>query len=112
MIVEYKNLKYGYHQEGWERVYQQEYKDIQKLRLKLLIEDEAIGEVLREIYKIMLSLKLEGKPIELLDIGCGAGHQLCSIAHLCEYAAGFDISNEVIRQNKELKNTIMMNFLL
>lgn len=102
MIVEYKKLKYGYTKEGWEQAYLQEYKDINLLRLKLLIEDEAIGQVLREIYKIMLKFRLDGKPIDLLDIGCGAGHQLCNIAYLCDYAAGFDISDEVVKQNNML----------
>lgn len=102
MLVEYKKLKYGYTAEGWEQAYQNEYKDLQNLRLKLLIEDEAIGEVLQDIYEIMLGFRLQGKPINLLDIGCGVGHQLCAIAHLCDGAVGFDISEEVVRSNNEL----------
>ena len=73
MLVEYKKLKYGYTAEGWEQAYQNEYKDLQNLRLKLLIEDEAISEVLQDIYKIMLDFRLQGKPINVLDIGCGVG---------------------------------------
>lgn len=102
MIVEYKKLKYGYSLEGWEKAYKEEYKDVNKLRLKLLIEDEAIGQVLREIYKIMLGFRIASQPIELLDVGCGVGHQISSIAHLCDNAVGFDISSEVIKQNSKL----------
>src|SRR2546430_2614697 len=102
MIVEYKKLKYGYTPEGWEQAYVHEYQDLAKLRLKLLIEDEAICPVLRVVYKIMLELRQKNRPIEVLDIGCGVGHQLCSIAHLCDYAVGFDISDEVVKNNNML----------
>ena len=102
MLVEYKKLKYGYTAEGWEQAYQNEYKDLQNLRLKLLIEDEAIGEVLQDIYKIMLDFRLQTKPINVLDIGCGVGHQLCAISHLCDNSLGFDISEEVVKNNNAL----------
>ena len=102
MLVEYKKLKYGYSEDGWNEVYKCEYGDFNKLRLKLLLEDEAIYDVTKDIFKLILDCKVNNSKVELLDIGCGVGHQLCLISPFCDAATGFDISQEVVDDNNML----------
>ena len=80
MLVEHANLKYGYTTEGWDQAYTKEYGDLTKLRLKLLIEDEAIPDILNFVYSEILRLRDSGERVDVLDVGCGVGHQLLAIA--------------------------------
>lgn len=103
MLIEYANLKFGYHNEGWDLAFQD--RDINRYRFRLLINDDTISTVLNEIYQIIADLRQAGKPVTMLDIGCGTGHQISSIAYLCDHSVGFDISPAVIENNRQLNTS-------
>lgn len=104
MLVEYSSLKFGYQGDGWDKAFQD--RDIDEYRMRVLISDEAITPAIKEIYKIIYQLKKEGRPVTMLDIGCGTGHQLSSISYLCDKAVGFDVSSAVIDNNKKLQSSV------
>jgi SAM-dependent methyltransferase len=103
MLVEYANLKFGYHKDGWEQAFRN--RDIDAYRFRLLVNDNTIHSVLNEIYKIIAELRQDGKPVTMLDIGCGTGHQISSVAYLCDKTVGFDASLSVIDNNRRLNTT-------
>ncbi len=100
MLIEYANLKYGYHKDGWDRAFRN--RDIDTYRFRLLVNDNTIHSVLNEIYKIIAGLRRTGEPVTMLDIGCGTGHQISSVAYLCDKTVGFDVSSTVIDNNRRL----------
>ncbi len=100
MLIEYANLKFGYHNEGWDLAFRD--RDIDRYRFRLLLNDATIHPVMNEIYQIIAELRAAGKPVTMLDIGCGTGHQISGIAYLCDRSVGFDISPTVVENNRRL----------
>jgi SAM-dependent methyltransferase len=103
MLIEYANLKFGYHDEGWDLAFRD--RDIDQYRFRLLINDHTIHSVFKEIYMIVADLRAAGRPVTMLDVGCGTGHQIASLAYLCDRSVGFDISPAVIENNRCLNTT-------
>ena len=105
MFVQYdKKKKKDFTKKGWDEQYKSDSVNI-KERVKLLVNDKSIDIFLSEIYKSIFSLREEGKPVNVLDVGCGLGHQLCSFSFLCDSAIGLDFSDAVVDSNNRLNNS-------
>lgn len=102
MKIEFQEKGYSYDEDGWEKRYLEAYGDLNGFRMKVLLQDRSIYKVLTYLYSSLDKLRQDKKDIRLLDVGCGTGHQLMQVSHLCDEAIGFDISNEIIDNNNTL----------
>jgi len=102
MKIEFQEAGFDYNEDGWEKRYLNAYGNLNDFRLKVLLQDRSIYKVLTYIYAVIDKLNKDKKTISMLDVGCGTGHQLMQVSHLCDIAIGFDISNEIIENNNKL----------
>ena len=102
MKIEFQEEGFEYNEDGWEKRYLNAYGDLNDFRLKVLLQDKSIYKVLTYVYSAINNLRQENKTIKMLDVGCGTGHQLMQVSHLCDLAIGFDISKEIVENNNKL----------
>ena len=110
MIVEYNDSSLTNDKDGWEERYLNSYGDLNEFRLKVLMQDSSIDKVLKKIYTIIDFYSKDNKKVKVLDVGCGTGHQLMQVAHLCDKAIGFDISNEIVENNNQVNTSAKFIF--
>lgn len=110
MKIEFQEAGYDYNKDGWEQRYLNAYGDLNGFRLKVLLQDRTISKVLQYIYEAIDFLNQNEKQVLMLDVGCGTGHQLMQVAHLCDKAIGFDISEEIVTNNNKLNTNATFIF--
>lgn len=106
VIHEYVQNSPSRDQEGWDQKYKSDYKKkygtIDKFRYYLLEGDNSLCRINSILTKQIVKLRTEGLDVNMLDVGCGTGHQIAAISYLCDHCYAFDISREVIENNQQL----------
>jgi len=115
-MILHKYLKYAIKkdQEGWNQKYKNEYTEnystIDRFRFALLHMDASLDKINHLLINKIKKLREEKNVVNLLDVGCGTGHQIAAVNYLVDKAIGFDISKEVIQNNQKLNSNV--NFIV
>jgi SAM-dependent methyltransferase len=110
VLHKYVDNTYDRNSDGWSLKYQEEYVlkygSLNQFREFYLLNDDALCLINQILIKQIEQLRKENNKVNILDIGCGTGHQVSQVAFLCDKCYAFDISKEIIENNKQLNTNV------